>query len=209
MQLKADEPETVTLDDGGLLAFTAQSDIMLLDENGNYAATAGALCKALGLEQTSLHPDSLLKYRTASGFSAVIGLQRAHCRVIAAGSTLVAEVPAGEYPVLRCIGEAQNEGYGAVRCFPAENYRFGRTVQLTPQTQQAADIPEITAFFERYQHLDEKRLRAVRFAQAHEASFKVRLTWRACSIRRCLRSWTAKPCATPANRAPGRLSDRR
>ncbi len=183
LQLEEDAPETVTPDAEGLLAFTAQSDIMLLDENGSYAATAAALCKALGQQPESLLPASLLKYRTVSGFSSVIGLQRAHCRVIAAGSTLVAKVPAGDYPVLRFIGEAQNEGFGAVRCFPAAQYRFGRECSLTLADRCAADIPEITAFLERYQHLDEKRLIAVRFAQEREKRFKTE-TWNAAFIGR-------------------------
>ena len=186
MQLDADASEMVTLQSEGLLAFTAQSDIMLLDKNGNYAATAEALCKTLGLSQEALHPDSLLKYRTATGFSTVIGLQRAHCRVIAAGSTLVARMPAGNYPLLQFIGEAQNEGYGAVRCFPAAEYRFGRVCKLTPTAQRTADNPEIPAFFDRYQHLGEKRLNAVRFAQDREKRFQAD-TWNAAFIGRLTR----------------------
>lgn len=162
------------------------SDVILMDAFGNYDASFGALCQALGLEPDAVDQQhSSLKHTTVTGFLTVIGLQKAHIRAIAAGSIIVLKSGSQRtLPGTVYVGEQLNAGFGQVRVFPADQLLAGVQTALQMQSENAGNS-EIRAYFESLRKDQKMELCAVQYArdQAYQLTKKPKI-WTAAFLGR-------------------------
>jgi hypothetical protein len=124
-------PSKVKLTKGKYYAAVAASDILTADEYGNYVPTAESIKKALSEsapgfvfdDDDNVKSYSIVKYRTVTGFNSKHGLQKAHIRAAAAGTTLIFTVNediSADKDIY--IGEKQNEGFGHIVILSADEF---------------------------------------------------------------------------------------
>ena len=173
-RIEQDKKTEVQIAAGQYAVYALTSDVILMDNDGNYDVTIEALRKALNITGV-IDPFSTLKYTVIRGFLKQTGLQKAHIRALAAGSMIAVKDDAPRsLPAVLYIGEQQNAGFGQVRIFPADELLAGTTNVLTLPTQETAADKEIATFFAAADSDDARTQEAVKFARNHIQDFD---TW--------------------------------
>ncbi len=110
---------TIMIRKGEKTAYILESDLVLLDENGNHSVSFDEICKALGVDMNTVDPFSNIATRVVSGYNAKWNLKKPQFPAYVSGSSIIFTAEKDtELPERFVIGEKQNEGYGVIRVLP-------------------------------------------------------------------------------------------
>lgn len=181
--ISKDKNNEVKLEKGEYYAAVALSDIVLMDEFGNYNPSYELLKEKLG-EKSELfcfkpgsNDDkmsfSTIRYKAIMGYNAKRGLQSPHYRVIAAGSAVVFKAAdTGNISKNILIGEKFGEGFGHIAIYKLSEFKCSST---SNDKLSAKDLPVkglISQLLDNKLAYEDMRNEAIDFVKNHIEELK-------------------------------------